>query len=1103
MADFAFGSSGASQKPIVYSALQVPTSQYDLPVQWLRGQRRTTANCIWTGDFQKHKQSAKGKGGGKGSGQYTYTAACVLALGFGVWDDPLLNVWAAGSTTSTTTLTDLGMTFQKGTSTQTPWSFVVSKYPAQAQAYANIANLTAQKLDLGSSPAVPDFAFEGRCIPYADYLTSTGWTNPTTSTNTPGRDVNMADFLPDALQDPFVFGGFSTGDIPDLTNFRAYQAAQGLFFSPYLTKQEKATDIINRWSKLANSWIYWSNTAFVVVPLGDQALTANGYTYTPDLTVDENLGPGDFVSNPPVKVDVKDQADCPNRTVVSITDRTMGYVTNPIEYKAESLIRKYGRREPDSVQADEICNPAVGNVVAQLVGRRNANLTKTYSFQTNYRFVRRLPGSIFTLTDPTQDLVTERVRITSVAEDESGVLSWTAEEMPAAGGTYFPRTVQPGPPPTTPDTMIDPGSVNVPAVAEPAQADGSATRTVLIAASGGANFGGANVWISFDNWASQSFIGKIQSSAIQGVLTASLAAYGGSNPDTTNTLSVDATASLGEPEPLTTADADGLRSLSLVCATPSVSGSDMVLDSAGELLAPGTESTTGTYTADLTYLQRGQLGTSPGAHASGDLYTLFDMSAQPGSTIQFPLPAGYVGAPIWLKFAAFNLFGKATQDLSLCQSYKYTPTGAGFGAGAGGVPAAPTGLAAAAGVASAFLSWSANAATDNVTGYDIYRAAGTGASFGTAALIASVAGQAYTDTGLGVATGYTYFLKAKNAIGLSIATAGVNLTTSSTPLGDVAGPAGATADDFAQFNGTTGKSIKDGGLARDTDGTFAANSDSKIPSQKAVKTYADAADAATLATAQAYTDAKVAGLSWKQAVRAATTANGTLSTAFANGQTIDGVTLATGDRILIKNQSTGSQNGIYVVAASGAPARAADADSGAELVNASCYISEGTTLADTQWTCTTNAPITPGSTSLAFAQLASGGGITPNQELGQITIVIDGAGNVITTGTQRDVTVEYSGTINSYRTVATPSGSITIELWKCTYSQYDDGATHPVVGDKITASAPIAISSSTKSFDGSLTGWTTAVTAGDVIRPNVVSCTGIKGITITLPITKS
>lgn len=152
-----------------------------------------------------------------------------------------------------------------------------------------------------------------------------------------------------------------------------------------------------------------------------------------------------------------------------------------------------------------------------------------------------------------------------------------------------------------------------------------------------------------------------------------------------------------------------------------------------------------------------------------------------------------------------------------------------------------------------------------------------------------------------------------------------------------------------------------GTLDFDTDGTLAANSDAKIATQKATRTYVDA---------------KLAGLSWKQAVRVATTGNGTLAGAYENGDTVDGVTLATGDRILIKNQSSASENGIYTVSASGAPTRATDADSGAELVNASVYVSEGTANADTQWTCTTNAPITVGSTSLAFAQLASGTAFT-------------------------------------------------------------------------------------------------------------------------------
>lgn len=115
-----------------------------------------------------------------------------------------------------------------------------------------------------------------------------------------------------------------------------------------------------------------------------------------------------------------------------------------------------------------------------------------------------------------------------------------------------------------------------------------------------------------------------------------------------------------------------------------------------------------------------------------------------------------------------------------------------------------------------------------------------------------------------------------------------------------------------------------------------------------------------------YAMVAAAGGTWKDPVRAATTANGTLATAFENGDTIDGVVLATGDRILLKNQSSGSENGIYTVNASGAPTRATDADSGAEMVNAAALVSEGTANADKLFVCTTNAPITINSTALTF-----------------------------------------------------------------------------------------------------------------------------------------
>lgn len=115
------------------------------------------------------------------------------------------------------------------------------------------------------------------------------------------------------------------------------------------------------------------------------------------------------------------------------------------------------------------------------------------------------------------------------------------------------------------------------------------------------------------------------------------------------------------------------------------------------------------------------------------------------------------------------------------------------------------------------------------------------------------------------------------------------------------------------------------------------------------------------------------GRDFKDSVRAATTAAGTLATSFANTSVIDGVTLVTGNRILLKDQAVGADNGIYVVQAAGAPVRATDADTSAKVTaNMSVLVEEGTVNADKQITLTTNNPITLGTTALVFAVTGTG-----------------------------------------------------------------------------------------------------------------------------------
>jgi hypothetical protein len=156
----------------------------------------------------------------------------------------------------------------------------------------------------------------------------------------------------------------------------------------------------------------------------------------------------------------------------------------------------------------------------------------------------------------------------------------------------------------------------------------------------------------------------------------------------------------------------------------------------------------------------------------------------------------------------------------------------------------------------------------------------------------------------------------------------------------------------------------------------------------------DSTDAAT----KAYVDAVTEGLHIHAAAIAATTANVTLASALENGDTLDGVTLATGDRILVKNQTTTSENGIYVVQASGQPTRATDFDTAAEVDSGDfIFVSSGTVNGSTGWV-QTNKPATIGTDPILFTQFAGAGTYTAGTGL-----TLTGTVFSINTGTTVDL----------------------------------------------------------------------------------------------------
>jgi len=210
-------------------------------------------------------------------------------------------------------------------------------------------------------------------------------------------------------------------------------------------------------------------------------------------------------------------------------------------------------------------------------------------------------------------------------------------------------------------------------------------------------------------------------------------------------------------------------------------------------------------------------------------------------------------------------------------------------------------------------------------------------------------------------------------------------------------------------------------------------------------------DAAT----KAYVDASRVGLDVKESVKAATLADVTLS----GPQTIDGVSLVAGDRVLVKDQAIASQNGIYIVA-TGAWTRAIDFSDGNVSSGAFTFVEQGTVHSDSGWVLSTDGTITVGVTSLAFVQFSGAGQITAGAGLTKTGNTIDvgtaNSGRIVVNADNIDLaTVGTSGT---YRSVTTDAyGRVTAGTNPTTLAGYGITDAQPLDAT-LTALAGLATS---------------------------------------------
>ena len=200
-----------------------------------------------------------------------------------------------------------------------------------------------------------------------------------------------------------------------------------------------------------------------------------------------------------------------------------------------------------------------------------------------------------------------------------------------------------------------------------------------------------------------------------------------------------------------------------------------------------------------------------------------------------------------------------------------------------------------------------------------------------------------------------------------------------------------------------------------------------------------------------YVDNLVTGLRTRVIARAASTANVAIATALENGDVLDGVTLATGNRVLLKDQSTASQNGLYIVVASGAASRDPEFDIISEIAGQLILVSEGSTHADDLFLCTTDTSATLGSSSISYTQVfpSSGGTVT------SVAVADSGSSEFTVTGSPITSSGTISLAVNSI--AATKIGTGTVDNTEFGYLNGVTSAIQTQIDNKADKGFAIAV----------------------------------------------
>lgn len=635
-----FGSTTISTSDNRINSMRVQQSAYGLCQPLVYGKNRLAANMFWYGDFSSTAHTTTTKSGGKGgktkTSNTTYTYSASLMLGLcenkirdigNIWRDKEQIVQKTEGGVQLKPIDQLGFELFDGDQ-NIVWGYLASMHPDQAVHYPFLGYIACANYDLGGNASLSNHNFEVISdITFSDTI----------------HDANPADVIEDLINHP-RYGAAPNLNMADLSEFRRYCAATGLFISPALTEQRAAHEIIHEIVEAVNCAIVPSPDGLKIRSYGDTAISGNGVTFIPDLTPAYHLTDDDFIGNDqPVRVKRSRDTDAFNHCQIEYVNRFNQYNTETVEAKDQANIEMFGLRTQDPVKYDFFCEPKIARHAVQLLLQRKLYVRNEYEFDLGWKYCRLEPMDIVTLTDESLGLDRFPVRITRIEEDEDGLLTVTAEELALGSRSAVEYDLQASN--GYQGGNEEPGNVNAPVIFEPPLDLTDGKNQVWVAASGGSNWGGCNVWASLDN-TTYEMIGTIYGSARYGQLVTAINSSATAMQVQLNTSSQIFSGTSEDAQVNTTLCRVGDEYVSYVEAT--LNGS-------------------GLYT--LGGVLRGRFDDAL-AHNAGESFVRIDKAI-----FQHEFNSNLIDKTIYLKFTSFNGLQQKEQTLDEVTAYSHTLNG--------------------------------------------------------------------------------------------------------------------------------------------------------------------------------------------------------------------------------------------------------------------------------------------------------------------------------------------------------------------------------------------------------------------------------------------